>query len=367
MTYACSESPPNFRLFARRCQQQLLSPYRARRVAGHVEYVSGPDRTTLRPTDLVVLCLVRDGEGHLEHFVEHYLRLGARLLVLLDNGSVDNTMAIASKLGNVVLLRCNLPYRTYQYEFRRYLVNRFGSESWSLVVDIDERFDYPLSDRLPLRQFLAYLNENQYTAVPAQLLDLFPEGPLHTWPSGGRALFEASQWYDISSVSEFMPRLDGLSNLYSAPPRHLKGGIRQLAFGIEPTLTKYPLVYGPARARPVSYSAHFCQGARVADISCLLAHYKFDSAFQQRCRDAIRQRNYYDNSREYRAYLRVLGSEPAMVLKRPTARRFQGVNELVNTGFVTVSEPYSAHVRQFAGRAAGSAIPSGRDAKSDIP
>ena len=336
---------PNLRLFARRCWQRWTSPWRARNVARSVEYVSGPLSTALKPTDLVVLCLVRDGEAHLPHFLEHHFRLGARFVVILDNGSVDNTPAIAREFDRVTLLRCGLPYREYQYEFRRFLVSRFGSDGWSLVLDVDERFDYPLSDRISLEQLLTYLNGNRYTAVPAQMLDLFPGGPLSTWPLGGWGLVQSCHWYDISSVFAFWPPLENLTNRYpDPPPRYLKGGIRKTVFGLEPTLTKYPLLRPSRGAQPVTFSSHFCQRARVADISCLLAHYKFDSSFKQRCLRAIQERNYYDNSREYRAYLRLLESESDLTLKRATARRFQGADELLDIGFLTVSDDFRAFV-----------------------
>ena len=339
------------RRLALRWRAHWLSPYRARQVAARVEHVSGPPAVSLEPDGLVVLCLVRDGSAHLEHFLEHHFRLGARAAVLLDNDSTDNTAAIARDTQRVTLLRCSLPYREYQYEYRRFLVNHFGSSSWSLLVDIDERFDFPCSSQIPMRSFLGYLNAHRYTAVAAHMLDLFPEGPLHAWPAAGRALVEASQWYDLSGLVAFRPGPADRRNEYADPdPRHWKGGFRQEVFGTEPMLTKHPLLFRPGGPEPVRHSSHFCSGGRVADVSCLLAHYKFDAAFRQRCLRAVREANYYDNSRAYRAYLRALQKSPDLTLKRATARRFRGVDELVREGFLTVSEEYRAWVRMHVAR-----------------
>ena len=45
-------------------------------------------------------------------------------------------------------------------------------------ADIDEFFDFPGSDVMELREFLDYLNRNQFTAVMTQLLDMFSDQPL---------------------------------------------------------------------------------------------------------------------------------------------------------------------------------------------
>lgn len=90
-----------------------------------------------------------------------------------------------------------------EVHFKDYLVRRFGGTAWSLCADIDEFFDYPWSDRIPLDALAAYLNHHSYTAVVCQLLDRLP-----------MRLREKSNWtfspddypfYDISHIRKESP------------------------------------------------------------------------------------------------------------------------------------------------------------------
>src|SRR5919112_4417219 len=130
-------------------------------IAGfEVEHVQGPEEIPYKKDELVVLCLVRDGEPWVRSFIEHYFSLGAKHIVFLDNDSTDDTVSVASEYNNVTLLRTKLPFSASvegtegQNLMRRYLIERFGRNRWSLCVDIDELFDYPYSDIIGLDSLL---------------------------------------------------------------------------------------------------------------------------------------------------------------------------------------------------------------------
>jgi len=116
-----------------------------------VEHLYGPAEIPYGEDELVVVCLVRDGEPWVSTFVEHYISLGAKHLVFLDNNSTDDTVAAASGYDGVTVLRTALPFNADvegtggQVVMRQYLIERFGRGRWSLCVDVDELFDYPTS------------------------------------------------------------------------------------------------------------------------------------------------------------------------------------------------------------------------------
>jgi hypothetical protein len=135
-------------------------------IAGfEVECVLGPKEIPYKKDELIVLCLVRDGEPWVGSFIEHYFSLGAKHIVFLDNDSTDDTVSVASEYDNVTLLRTKLPFgagvegTVGESLMRRYLIERFGRNRWSLCVDIDELFDYPYSDVIGLGSFLG-LNDS---------------------------------------------------------------------------------------------------------------------------------------------------------------------------------------------------------------
>src|SRR5215218_10670361 len=168
-----------------------------------IDHLHGPEEVPYGEDELVVVCLVRDGRPYVKSFVEHYRSLGAKHLFFLDNNSTDGTVEALKKYDNTTILRSKLPWKEYEVLFKQYPVGRFGGKNrWCLYADIDELFDYPYSDVVGLDSFLGYLNSNSYTAVVAQMLDMFPEEPLSGRASNplDEPLKERHRVYDISTV-----------------------------------------------------------------------------------------------------------------------------------------------------------------------
>jgi hypothetical protein len=316
-------------------------------VPSAVRHVSGPRTLQMSPSDAVLVSLVRNGEAHVSEFLTHHLTLGVRHIVLLDNASTDRTISIAQRSDRVTVLKTTLPYKDYKYALKSYLFDTYSGEGWGLILDIDERFDFPSSDRLPLDGFLAYLNGRRFTGVICQTLDLFPAGSVQEWPSGGSALVAGSVWYDHAALRRraYVP-LDG--NTISNPTiMSHSGGIRLAAFDLNVSLTKHPLLRKSEGARPSLSSSQWCAHARIADVSCVLLHYKFDRDFPEKCRTVAREETYFLNSREYKAYLRELERNPRLALKGPTAERLESMAQLVEAGFLVVSDAYKRFVQEY--------------------
>src|SRR5215210_5008710 len=143
-----------------------------------IEHLYGPEEVPYDEDELVLVCLVRDGRPYVRSFVEHHTSMGIKHMFFLDNGSTDGTVEALKEYENVTVLQTGLPYKRYKGSMKQYLIERFGRGRWCLCVDIDELFDYPYSDVVGLDSLLGYLNERSYTAVVAQMLDMFPEEPL---------------------------------------------------------------------------------------------------------------------------------------------------------------------------------------------
>src|SRR5919202_5780920 len=202
-----------------------------------IQHLYGPEQVPYEADELVLLCLLRDGRPYIKSFVEHYTSLGIKHLFFLDNGSTDGTVEALKQYDNVTVLHTTLPFKRYQVSMRQYLIERFGQKGrWCLYADMDELFDYPYSDVVSLGALLRYLNERSYTAVVAQMLDMFPEEPL----SGSRAgtlldepLKERHRFYDISNIRRVnikaLPRLRN-NSLESDDIEFFYGGIRSTLF-----------------------------------------------------------------------------------------------------------------------------------------
>ena len=312
-----------------------------------IEHLHGPEEVDYEPDELVVVCLVRDGRPYVKSFVEHYRSLGAKHLFFLDNNSTDGTVEALQNYENTTVLRSKLPFKEYDVPFKQYLIGRFGrKDRWCLCADMDELFDYPYSDVIGLGSLLGYLSGNSYTAVVAQMLDMFPEKPLSGREGNlqDEPLKQRHRFYDISNLKRVSikknPRLRN-NTLQSDEIETFRNGIDNTVFGTEPLRTKFPLVFTDGTIKPFDRSSHWVDNAKIADISCVLFHYKFlDGYFQKRTVQAVQEENHYKNSRGAKKHLEVLDKNSTLQLKRDTARELKGVNDLVENWFLVVSEEY---------------------------
>jgi glycosyltransferase involved in cell wall biosynthesis len=314
-----------------------------------IEHLHGPEEVPYREDELVVVCLVRDGRPYVRSFVEHYLSLGAKHIFFLDNGSTDGTVETLKNYDNTTVLRSKLPFKEYKFLMRQYLIDRFGKKDrWCLYADIDELFDYPYSDVVGLNSFLGYLSSNSYTAVAAQMLDMFPEEPLSGREGSpvDEPLKERHRFYDTSNINRTSVKelnyLDDLNNtLQSDEIEIFRDGIQNTIFGSRLYLTKHPLVFTDGRIKLSDRSSHWVANAKIADITCVLFHYKFlDGYFHKQAAQAVRERQYHNNSTRYKRYLEALDTNWSLRVKRESARELKGVNDLVENGFLVVSEQY---------------------------
>jgi hypothetical protein len=315
----------------------------------NVEHLYGPEEVELAEDELVVLCLMRNGLPYVKSFVEHYLSLGAKHMVLLDNGSTDGTSEALKAYENVTVLKTTMPFGQYQLHMRQYLVEQYGKNHWSLLVDVDELFDYPYSDVISVKSLLRYLNQHQYTAVAAHLLDMFPEEPISEFAGHEDVPIKQShRFYDLSNVSAVdYENAKGVGNVASNEDiKILLGGMQRTLFDINPLLIKHPLILYGDEVRPIHFSEHWVDDAHVADFSGVLFHYELLGPPYGLVRPETSEGNNVNGWGKHDKYLKVLDEMPELLVKRETSRELNSVNDLVGTQFVVVSRQYMNFVEE---------------------
>jgi len=312
-----------------------------------VRHLHGPKKIAYGLDELIVVCVVRNGRPYIKSFIDHYLYLGVKHIVFLDNGSEDGTtdVAVAQGQERVTVIQTKLPFKKYEFVMKQYLISRFGKGSWSLYVDIDELFDYPYSDIVSLGSLLRYLNEKSYTAVVTQMLDMFSNRALFDQVSQkDEPLKDLYKFYDISNIKReyYRSRRGRRSNTVANDDiKILKGGIRETLFGTNFMLTKHPLLFFDGEAKHKDHGLHNIRNARVADFSCVLYHYKLVDGFRERVAQAARQETYARATHQYKKCHEVLEQNAGSVrIMQATARELGSVNELIDNGFLIVSDEY---------------------------
>jgi glycosyltransferase involved in cell wall biosynthesis len=307
-------------------------------VASTVTHVFGPRQFSVGANELIVLSVVRDGAVHIKSFLDHHFRLGVRHVVLLDNGSTDNTVEIARSYPNVTVLQSQCSYADHEVAMKRYLVERFARHRWNLFVDIDELFDYPYSDVVRLDAFLDYLSDHSYTAVIAQMLDMFSDEPLSQLDDCVEtSVKDRYRLYDISNIYKSDYEYGDLTN--DQVKMHWCG-IRHQLFGTRNGLTKAALTFIDDRIE-VFNVWHHVRHARIADVSALLLHYPFTSAFVAKVRAAFGDGRYgLSANAEYAKYAERLSGEPDIRIAQDSARTLEEIEQLVDEGFLVLSAEY---------------------------
>ena len=323
--------------FARVRDRLLEHRVRPLLLRARVRHVAGPERIAYAADEVLLITIVRNGARHLPGFLDHHFRLGVRHVVLLDNASTDDTVAIARRHPNVTVLSTSVPYAPYENVMKRYLARRFSRGRWNLCVDIDERFDYPESAVLPLPALVRYLDRRGYQGMVAYMLDMFADRPMDEASVGeGQDLRRLFPMYDISAINRRRYRFDPPAN---PAIEEYHGGIRLKLFGTNNGLTKVPLVRVDDGV-DLFVAWHHTRNARLADVTGVLLHYPFDASFHEKVRDALASRRYGQFTAQYEHYWNVLREQPDMTLVTADARRLSDIGQLVHDGFLVESDDF---------------------------
>lgn len=317
-----------------------------------VSHILGPKMVQIAKDEAVVTCVVKNGEFYAESFINHYFEMGFRHIFFLDNGSTDETISIAKKYNNVSVCRSTLPIEPHQGIFKRYLARKIFGGGWCLDADIDELFDYQSSEARGLRPFLQYLNQEQYTAVITQLLDMFSEKPLSSLGNmkQEKNLKKEYAYYDISDVkrenyqlSKLGARFGSKNNISNENTQLIFGGIRKTLYGNDCLLTKHSL-FLPGQGLDLFPHVHFVNNAKLADISCIMLHYKVTSNALETA--SQNKEAFRGNSKGYNDFSEFILKGKDDQIKRNSAVKFQSVNDLIESGFLFTSAKYRKYVNK---------------------
>lgn len=212
-----------------------------------------------------------------------------------------------------------------------------------MLVDADEFFDYPNSNRISLKELISYLDDHGFNAVNSTMLDMFSTKPLAELSRRTTREFarENYPYFDLEDISQ-TPLNDNLhptNNLGNKELNHFKGGIRKTFFGINNTLTKHPLMRFK-NGQPFFKNEHIPRKAIIADFSTVLFHYKLIASFVDKTFQYAEEENYWRNSYEYKMYREALDSNNSLALSTTGMEKYTDLEQLVEKGFLITSSQY---------------------------
>ncbi|WP_022703292.1 glycosyltransferase family 2 protein [Pseudorhodobacter ferrugineus] len=305
----------------------------------------GPARVDLAPDGVAVVCLVKDAAYFVRGFIEHHQALGLRHIVIVDNGSSDDTVAIAAGYDDVTVIANTLPAKRYEVLLRDIAARQVLRGGWVLFADADEMFEVPMG--APLGRLVGYLNAHGFTAMVTQMLDLFsplPYGVGKGW-SYAEVVAQADS-YSLSSVAS-VPYHDraqvGFSWFLDSNQGDVAlkiGGVRREVFGEACFLSKHSLVRNAGGV--LMTHPHCASGVRVADVTGVLRHYKLAGDYLARDRASV-EAGTWDHSEDAKRLAAAKGGDN-FVIKPAEAQGYAGPERLVDQGFLEASAAYRAFI-----------------------
>ncbi|MEZ5875689.1 MAG: glycosyltransferase family 2 protein [Hyphomicrobiales bacterium] len=302
---------------------------------------------TVAADEILSFARIRNENLRLPRWLDNQRKLGVHRFFIVDNRSVDGSTEYLLEQDDVHLFWTDESFAANRsgMNWINCLLNEHGCDHWTLTTDADELLIYPEYERVNLVRLTAFLARSGADALQCVLLDMHSD-----------CAIKDTRYVRGSDFLERCPYFD------REPPRDHRGGLRGRLFWNKeigdpklfwneqtsrlipsPYLGKVPLVRWSAG---LSYAAstHFIRGLTPSSVSGALLHFKMFSDFAEKVRDAVEEKQYWNNSAEYAIYKASLDADPNQTAFGAHSERFRDSAQLAELGFISSSPDYDQFV-----------------------
>lgn len=320
--------------------------------------MSGPKHIVLGQSDVVLVCMLKDGTYYLDELLEHHRAIGIEHFLFIDNGSSDGTQARLAEEPDVTVYSNTLPAKDFECLLRGQIARRVVRGGWFLFVDSDELMVFCRGEGRKISEFAGYCNEHGYDAVMSQTLDFFAPVSLRETADWSYARsIEGFNLYSTENISRYdYDDADGIvfswylrnNRPSNAAIKFMFGGIRNEVFGEDCCLTKHGFVRNAPHID--LYSHPHCSGnLHCADFTFLIRHYKFAGPFLDRERAQVQTANWDHGEDEQR--MSIVQDQENFVISGRHQQPFRGTEPLIAQGLLECSARFLERFPKRAGDA----------------
>lgn len=237
----------------------------------------------------ILICPIKNDIAKISKFYNHYLNIGVKNFVFIDNGSDDGTYEwLLSQ--NVNLYRCNNKYTSIRrLGWINRIIAQFGFHKWYIIVDSDELLIYKNYEEMKIMEFIK--KHETIKRIRGILIDMYPEKLTSS------TSLDEYKYFDS----------DGYTKTIKDELVLIQGGMRKRIFDTNSYLTKYPIIYFDKNS--IVCSSHYNYPFQYNfDSSCLIGilHYKFLATDFEKYKQYCENGSFSNNSLEYKAYIKKL-------------------------------------------------------------
>jgi predicted Zn-dependent protease len=318
-----------------------------REVARFDGRVSGPqlhlERLDDRPIpgsagEIRLFTRIRNEAVRLPWLFDFYRSQGVDRFFVVDNGSDDGSRDYLLGRPDTHLYLTTDSYAVFGGGVRwlNHLLDRYGTGTWCLTVDVDEVLAYPHAERLGFKQLTAHLDRQGAQGLFAFMLDMYAEQGLHE-----------AEYRPGDSPLRLCPCFDGAGYIRRDHPdfpfKMVTGGLVS-RFLYDRKLDGVFLHY------PVP----------LAQETGVLLHFKFIADFIDRARIEAKRKQYWQGAKRYTEFSRRMESTRTVDFRCDLTERFASTAQLVELGLMETTPAIDALAAQ---QARGDLLPGWREAR----
>ena len=283
------------------------------------------------PSEILGFARVRNENLRLPWCLDFHRGLGVNRFFVVDNNSSDGSADYLLTRDDTHVFWTDASYAESRggLDWINPLLRQFGTSHWTVTFDADELTIYPGFEHVGLHQLTRYLDREGATALSCMMIDMYSDGPIE------KARYERGQ--DFLEVCPFFD---------SEPIEGMRGGARERLFwrgrdrdSRAPVLRKTPLVCWRSDLQ-FAVSTHTIAGIALARISGAILHFKMFHDFRTKVQAGVREKQYWDGSKQYTAYLAGIDDNPGLTALYDRSARLRDSTQLVELGLMSTTAEY---------------------------
>tara|TARA_B100000959_G_scaffold193190_1_gene202005 strand:+ start:462 stop:2246 length:1785 start_codon:yes stop_codon:yes gene_type:complete len=282
-------------------------------------------------------CVGRNEGKRLPFFIKYHKELGVDRFFYVDNNSSDDSIEFLLGQDDVHVWKTDQSYQEsrYGYDWQEALLKKYGVEQWCLLLDADEFFFFPYSDKgVPIQDFVTYLEKERARVVTSMMLDMYSDKSIKDT--------HLRKNEDLFSICPFFDAPKDVKSFFRTKPQksshaiHLKGeGVRSRVFSTYACMRKF--VFIKYDEKWTSKILHFFEEeGKSSSVRTILFHFKFLDNFSNYVQESVKRNCHWNDSSEYKAYMTKLKKEPNLYLyDKDISARFRGTKDLIERNILT--------------------------------